>query len=996
MLQRISYADLNVEEIGGIYESLLDFAPRVTAGAESVDGRDIPPHTFFLDPRGTARKTTGSYYTHPSLVNALIESALMPVLEDRVKTTVGTNGYTASPKGEGLSLNLEALTSEQKDAAENAILSLKVCDPAMGSGHFLIAANNALALRLAQIRSGDDYPAERELRRARRDVLAHCIYGVDLNPMAVELCKVSLWINAAVDDAPLSFLDHHLKCGNSLIGATPELLKNGIPDNAFKPVTGDDKKVAAAIRKRNKKERSGQLSLWQMTVIETLADLSQWRELNQLAEDAPQLAESRYRQYQADPAYRNARLVADLWTAAFFWPLMTHSTGSGQADPDDYIPTEEVFRQAQADPNLLPGKLVDRVAELAQHHNFFHWHLEFLDVFGEKGEGGFDVVLGNPPWERIKLQEKEFFATRDLEIVNARTAAIRRKLIAKLPEINPALAAEFATALRQSEGESKFIRDSKRYPLTGRGDVNTYQVFAEFARNLPNDRGRAGIIVPTGIATDFTNRDFFANLIDAGRLASLFDFENKLGLFPEVHREQKFSLLTQRGPAPIAIAEFAFFLLDPNELSNSERRFILTSSDFARLNPNTKTCPVFRSRTDADLTRRLYAAAPVLYNEETDKNPWGISFLRMFDMTNDSGLFRTYEQLETQGFILQGNYFVRADEKYLPLYEGKLTQIYDHRVATFADLISEEIAKGNPREVTEQEHQTANVSTLTRFWISHSEVQHVLSRQESPSHWLTFHDIANPNNERTFITTICPAWGMGNTLPLLIGSLGAIKALLISGNWNSFVFDYVSRLKVGSRHMNFFVVKQLPVLPPGRYTSDLLTYIVPRVLELTYTAWDLRAFADDVWAEANNKRGTMSDEQEKASSLIAHHSSLPDAILRQWEENRGATNGGHAGAKPPEWVNLQSPNLQKQSVSPFPHPPFKWDETRRAQLRADLDGLYGHLYGLTRDELTYILDTFPIVRRKDEARYGEYRTKRMVLEAYDKIRLNDEGGRLII
>ncbi|MEW5956538.1 MAG: hypothetical protein AB1801_02360 [Chloroflexota bacterium] len=449
-----------------------------------------------------------------------------------------------------------------------------------------------------------------------------------------------------------------------------------------------------------------------------------------------------------------------------------------------------------------------------------------------------------------------------------------------------------------ADSQSHFLRSSGRYPLTGRGDVNTYQVFAELARGLPSDRGRAGAIVPTGIATDYTNRDFFADLVDRGQLASLFDFENKRGLFPEVHRKQKFSLLTLRGPA-LTPAQFAFFLLDADELSQSDKTFSLTAADFARLNPNTKTCPVFRSRVDAKLTRKLYAAAPVLVNEETGENSWGVSFLRMFDMTNDSGLFRTHEQLQAEGFTLHGNHFVRGDEVYLPLYEGKLTQIHDHRFTTFANLPEEEIRKGNPRPLTQQEHFSAITIALPRFWVSNSDIKRQLNDQVLPSNWLTFHDIANPNNERTFISTICPAHGMGNTLPVVSSNLGVVTVVLVSGNLNTFVFDYASRLKAGSRHMNFFIVKQLPVLPPDRYTPDLLVYIVPRVLELTYTAWDLRAFADDVWSDAGQESTGAEVRRGKISNL-------QQAILRQWEENRDTTHGGHEGAVPPAWAEEQS------------------------------------------------------------------------------------------
>jgi hypothetical protein len=180
------------------------------------------------------------------------------------------------------------------------------------------------------------------------------------------------------------------------------------------------------------------------------------------------------------------------------------------------------------------------------------------------------------------------------------------------------------------------------------------------------------------------------------------------------------------------------------------------------------------------------------------------------------------------------------------------------------------------------------------------------------------------------------------------------------GNVNSYTFDFTSRQKISGAHLKKYVAYQLPVHPPERYTPELLEYIVPRVLELTYTAWDLAAFADDVWSESGN--------------------ALQSAIESQWQANAEATGGGHRGKTPPEWVEHSD-----QASEPFPHPPFMWDEERRSHLRAELDALYGHLYGLDHDELDYILDTFPIVKRKDEEEYGAYRTKRLVLEAYDEL-----------
>jgi len=986
VLQRISYADLGVEELGAIYESLLDFTPRVTTTAENANGRQIPPNTFFLDPRGTERKTTGSYYTHPSLVNELIKSALLPVMRDRL-ARAGLPVVDEDAVGKataGLLTDYAGLSDEQRAAGEEALLNIKVCDPAAGSGHFLVKANNALGAELARIRTGDEYPTEDQVQAAKRDVLAHCIYAVDVNPMAVELCKVSLWINASVRDKPLSFLDHHIKCGNSLIGAAPELMADGVPTDAFKAVTGDHRPTVNAVRRQNREERKQeeagaiQDTLWRVTVIETLEDLEHWRQITTLAEEQPKVARERYDAYQRSIEYRRKKLEAGFWTAAFFWPL----DDVGAQGPAS-VPTHGAFRRLQAEGRrALPQEMLGQVEALAKQYRFFHWHLEFPDVFQtfevsetSKVSSGFDVVLGNPPWERIKLQEKEFFAARDPEIANAPTAAVRRKLIQKLPDTNPALAAEYAAALRQSECESKFIRNSGRFPLTGVGDVNTYAVFAGLARQILAPTGRAGLVIPLGIATDYTYRDFFADVIESGSLVSFYDFENRAGIFPGVHRNYNFALTTLIGSAqPQPETEFAFFMTQFDDLQDDERCFTLNKYDLALINPNTRTCPIFNTRRDAELTRKIYRACPVLHNDQTDEKPWGVSFLRMFDMTNDSHLFRTREQLEAEGFMLRGSSFIRNDEIYLPLYESKMMHQFDHRHGTFADQPQRDLDQGHCRQLTDEERQDAQCWALPRHWIGSAHVVEQFGKTVAQRGWLIgLRKITRAVDLRTGTFTILPwaacSYSMNAIIPEKVTA--SVPALL--GNLNSMTCDYALRQKLGGINLAQFIVKQLPVLPPDRYRPELLDFIVPRVVELTYTAWDIKAFADDVWREAVH--GSRGAEEQGGGGA-----DLPAAIVRQWEANVAET-GGHVGAQPPDW--LQVPGTS----GGFPHPPFKWDEERRARLRAELDALYAHLYGLTREELAYILDTFPIVRRKDEEKWGEYRTKRLVLEAFESLRL---------
>jgi hypothetical protein len=270
-------------------------------------------------------------------------------------------------------------------------------------------------------------------------------------------------------------------------------------------------------------------------------------------------------------------------------------------------------------------KLIDTANKLAQEKYFFHWPLEFPEVFEN---GGFSCVLGNPPWERIKLQEKEFFASRSLEIANAQNKAAREKLIKELPKKNPVLAQAFEDAKHDAEAQSKFIREGGRFPLTAVGDINTYAVFAETTRNLINGNGRVGVIVPVGIATDDTCKYFFANVFQSQLLVSLYAFNNKV-YFNDIGLNQKlFVLISLCGiKHKTNLSNFAFYLSEIQELSKNNRIFTLSPQDIALINPNTLTCPVFRTSKDAELTKKIYQNVPVLENEKTGINPWGISFM---------------------------------------------------------------------------------------------------------------------------------------------------------------------------------------------------------------------------------------------------------------------------------------------------------------------------------------------------------------------------------
>ena len=632
VLRPVDYHNLGAEELGGVYESLLALTPQVNGGGG---------HFSFAEFAGNRRKASGAYYTPDALVQCLLDSALDPIIE------AATRGKTGAD-------------------AEQAILSLKVCDPAVGSGHFLVGAAHRLARHLARARAyaaGESEPSPPLYQRSLRDVIGRCLYGVDVNPMAAELCRFGLWIEALEPGKVLSFLDRHVVTGDSLLGATTELIEAGLPDAAFKPIPGDLQAFCAALRKRNRTERDdGQRDMGFVAESQEEYDslASRSRSIDQAPDDTLDEVRAKDRQnrlLKQSPDYLRGKEIADAWCAAFVWPKR-----SGAADPLTTDTLRRLRESANSNSDGLSRRQREETERLANRYRFFHWHLAFPDVFDPalpSGTRGFDCVLGNPPWELVKLQEKEWFAERSPEIAAAPNAAARKRMIAALAQDDPTLHRAFEAALRVAAGRSRLLRDSGRFPLCGRGTINFYAVFAELMRSIVNERGRAGCVLPTGISTDDTTKDFFRDVVAKRSLVSLFDFENRSGLFPDIDSRTKFCLFTSgKGARPTADrAEFLFFAHAVDELRDPERRFTLSGDDIALLNPNTQTCPIFRSGRDAALAKAIYRRVPVLAQDLLREREWAVRFLRMFDMSGDSNLFRTREQLEAQGYRLDGNVF---------------------------------------------------------------------------------------------------------------------------------------------------------------------------------------------------------------------------------------------------------------------------------------------------------------------------------------------------
>lgn len=888
----INYRNLSVEQLGSIYEQLLE-----RELVQKEGGIDVKLNVF-------ARKGSGSYYTPDALVSLIIKETIGPLVEGR--------------------------SAEQ-------ILDLKICDPAMGSGHFLtslvdylsdrvieaMAAVDAspLAARIEAMREtimanaekgGWRIDAERldDRHIVRRMVLKRCVYGVDKNPMAVELAKVSLWLHTFTAGAPLSFLDHHLRCGDSLFG--------GWVNKAM-----DDENALFLQGPISEATRTAEA----MQSIEELTDA------------------------EIEETDRSAMLFADMQAGtqplADFLSLVHAFAWLNVRDQEDKIALQNFLSSRLGDPvaiaagTLAPktdvpdseqfAQLFAQARALRNEERFLNWQVAFPGIWqdweGPTLRGGFDAVIGNPPWDRIKLQQVEWFAARRPEIAKAQRAADRRKMIDKLKEAGDPLAEEFDQASERAAYAAQMAKASGDYPLLSRGDVNLYSLFVERAMTLVNAQGMVGLLTPSGIASDKTAAKFFKEVATEGRLRALYDFENRRTrykekpFFPDVDSRFKFCAFIASSAPTENPAKCAFFLQDVAELDDPKRCFSLKAADFARVNPNTGTAPIFRSRRDAELTTAIYERMPVLVDrsEDVEVKAWPVQYSTMFHMANDSDLFRTKEELEEQesAFPIGGNRFGSPNGEWMPLYEGKMVQAFDHRAADIAVNEANLFRPGQQESIETSEKQDPARFPQPRYYVETNS-----GRWYWPDEWvIAFKDITAATNMRTMISAIIPRAGAGHTLPILPVDADATNrptlASLIVANLNAVVFDFVARQKVPTTHFTWYALEQLPVVPLDRYESThfgpktAAQIICEAVLELTYTAHDMAPFVRDL---------------------------------------------GYTGA------------------------PFVWNDDRRLQLRAKLDAVFFHLYGVTdRDDIRYIYSTFPIVRRQETAAYGKYRSRDLCL-----------------
>ena len=744
----------------------------------------------------------------PAFVDCLLDSALEPVLDAAVR-----RGEQAAKR-----------KKSSRDAAEvaKALLAVKVCDPACGSGSLLVAAARRIARRVAQARAGHASPDA--LRRAMREVVGGCVYGVDVSGEAVARARDSLRLAADVPGMTPPFLDGHLRLGNALIGASPELIENGIPDEAFRPGDGDDRGYARLLRRANAKPSPGQATLFSEQgggahsneeLAKSLAKIGRLPR-GASADDRRQAAD--YQKWRDSAGFQAKRLVADAWCAAFAWAKTPDA-------PPAIVNRVLLDLRERGAEGILP-ETHREIERLRGEHRFFHWYLEFPDVFqvreGEtRWSGGFDCVLSAPPWGKIDRREGSTvfgFATCS----------------GAYPECAAGLAEPGSSALR--------------------ADL----LFAERVAAILAPQGRAGCAVAPGIGAAPGARHLLGDLMRRGALASLYDFTGvsggRGGVVPpgapgapgaDTAPGAGLCLLTIGAPPIVddaarantphgGDARFAFWLDDPAGLSDDGRSFTLTADEVALINPNTGALPAFRGARDAALIAAIYRRVPPLCIEtrrdETaaDGNPWKMRLATAFPRAAATGLLRTERELRDEGWELGGSTFTRDGRHMLPVYESAMVDLFDHEVAKPRYWIAEHgpVAVQRNGETAERPGIVDRLAELGWNW-----------------EWLCAWRV--PVHDRTAVAVFLPRAAAADSLPLMLPRVVPPFAAALIAAQSSLVFEYVARQKIDGPATRATQWKQLPVPTPDMCEPHL-PFIVPRVLELVYTSSDMGPFSRDL------------------------------------------------------------------------------------------------------------------------------------------------------
>lgn len=892
-LARVNYRDMGTEELGSVYESLLELHPVVQV--------DAKPWTFaFVGDdeggivRGSERKLSGSYYTPDVLVQELLRLALDPLVERTIRA------HPSQPR--------------------EALLRLKLLDPACGSGHFLLGAARRLADAVARLDMDESLPDETVRRRALREVVRRCIYGADRNPLAVELCKTALWIEALEPGRPLSFLDAHIKCGDSLLGVSDlSVLRTGIPDEAYVEFDNDDQAYTRELKKRNKEQRDGrrgeeaQLRLPVVVMPPNLA--AAVAALTEAPEDTvEQVAAKRrsLREVEDGPAGHDLRVACDIWTAAFFLPRTQRPDRPGR----DIVPTTDSLWSYLRAPSSIYGPLIGAVAQMAGALRFFHWPLEFPEA---TAQGGFDLIFGNPPWETVNPDAKEWFAPFDPRIAELAPEPLAKRIdeLCEVPSINIAWNKHCDFLYRFAN----FLRKSGRYTLfaagsLGKGDFNVWRIFTELALRGVRHDGVAGQLVPQGIYNGANASALRVHLINNFQIEALIGLLNRKKIWFDIDSRLKFAIYVARNGKNTTNIDAEFNVFSYERLAALRNGLsIRIPIDLVReVSPESMAIAEVAHPADIEIVRKLYASMPT------------------FGAPSIKGTRRRYLREMEMGHDREDFY---SGEDGITLYQGSMVTHFDHRAKAYRS--------GHGRSVQWDDLPFGSPSKrISSQW--RVRIEDVPAKLGSI--WKTerigFCDLANAGDQRTLMSALIPAGVLcGHKVPTLIFEPDDARLqLLWIGVANAISTDFLVRKKV-TLTMSFTIMDSLP-LPRDFGGSALETAIAQRALLLSATGPEFEKF----W-------------QKVAPTL---------------------------GINPAEVGPAES-------------------EPERELLRTEIDVLVARdLFGLTRDEMRYLLDpadllgadcgfeTFGALQRAERRQFGEFRTQRLILEAWERLPKADDGA----
>ncbi len=948
----IPYEDLEVRHLGELYENILEYTVML-ADADRIRRRTkkgveillasqttkkqgdtlIKKGDVYFGESALERKQTGSYYTPESLVRFLNEKTIIQPLREKFEQDYRQRFdelLEQARKGHDVGTRrgaAQAASAMVERFVEEVVQEFKVCDPAMGSGHFLVdAANQMAGLVVALL---EEVPHVEGMRVSvtsrpndwRRRITRHCIYGVDLNPLAVNLAKLSLWLNCFAIEHKLTFLDHHVRCGNSLIGIRTLDQLASIPER----------------RKESNKKKDKQGLLFDYNDLSSaLAEAGQGiASITQIDEDDTDSQKAVLD--EALDATSHLRPLADLYTAFLMDP---------EIQPEDYKEIFERLAKGMSVANTLNPTLpeiLEAVEAYREWAHFYHWPLEFPDVFGPDGVGGFSATVGNPPWGVLQPDTIEFFSPYHPDIKKLKGSKLQ-KTAQEITLKNPEIAKKWELHKAHALLAAQYCKEPIVYPTMQSGKSDLYRMFSEQIFYLTRNGGNIGIVLPSGFYSDKWAAAIRRLYLDKTSIQTFYSFENRLPrVFQSVHPQYRFVPLTTIKGRPTNGFSAAFMCHDPGNISFIEAHALyLDRKSIEKFSPETLSFFEFENQSQLSAAKCISSSSPLIGEDNTLWQP---------ELFLEFSFNAHQEKLP----------FLRGNDG-LPLIEGKMIWQYDLFYSSWNE----------DSQSFQQNGETSDQKVIPKYRINEDSALANFENRRAFAvnddydylHYrIGFRDVAESKNERSAIATIIPPRIFCVETVKTIRPLPILKLLYTVGIWNSFVFDFYARLKVDN-HFNFHDVVTFP-LPRLSEDDDLLNAIAWRVGRLVAVTDVFAKLWEDLFS--NLKTHNVTDQLSNSSDHDYGPIHEREIRTRLHDERGKLTRvwDWHCG------VHDRSSDRR--------------DTGDRAQLRAEIDAFVAYLYGLSRNDFVYILDTFHVLKGKEKKAFGEFMSKRKCLEEYDRL-----------